>query len=150
MGEIAPWSETKFITYSSFLFTLPTFYFISRKQLIYPSYMLFITSIISANFWRHAIYDWRRTLDIYFSKIMFSYFFFHGALLIPTPWSYLSNLNTICLSYCYYQSENQYKKKNKKWVQYHVAFHGFMTSNLFLILPAMQNYYVNKYFQKLT
>lgn len=132
--KVASWSDTKFITYSSFLFSLPVFVNKPDKDILVPSLLLFSTSIISANFWRNALYDWRRTLDIYFARLSFSYFFIHGLYCIPWPYNFITSINTFNIGYCYHKSGEEYERKNKRWVWYHVGFHASVAFNVYYIL----------------
>ena len=134
--KVASWSDTKFITGSSFLFSLPILANEPNKDLLIPSIILFSTSLVSANYWRNALYDWRRTLDIYFSRLSFSYFFVHGLCYIPWPYSFITSMNTFTIGYCYYKSCETYKKRNinRNWLWYHVGFHTSITFNVYFIL----------------
>ena len=67
-------SSSKLLTTSSFFFSVPGLYSYMFYGLYYPPLLLLTTSLISANYWRNALDDWRRYLDIYFARVSFSYF----------------------------------------------------------------------------
>ena len=141
LKKIASWTDSKYITMSSLLFTLPILLNEKEKHMIMPSCLLFMTSMVSANFWRNPLYDWRRTMDLYFAKLSFSYFFINGFLYIPYPHKWIALLNTCNIAYCYHQSNSEYEKKNKNWIWYHVGFHSALTFNIYYILK----YFPRKY-----
>ena len=66
--RIAEWEHSKWLLLSSFLFLIPTVYGL-YKELYVWSMMLFITTIISANYWRDACVGWRRDLDLWYAKL---------------------------------------------------------------------------------
>lgn len=137
MKRIASWNSSRFLTYSSLLFSIPAGYGYLNYNLLFSPLMLAATSFISVNFWRDALDDWRRKLDIYFAKLSFTYFVANG--LYYCPWQYsvfigLPNLYAIC--YCFNKSDelHKYKDYNKHWIIYHMGFHTLMTFQLFIIM----------------
>lgn len=147
MKRVASWNSSKYITASSFMFSLPMVYFISEKNndhLKTPCGLLLLTSFISANYWRNALDDWRRTLDIYMARITYSYYFFNGCMVIPFPFNIIGFGSSIGSLYFFDKSNKEYENKNKHWVNYHLGFHGFLTINSFLVL-----YFVNKKYNPL-
>lgn len=132
--KVTSWSQSKFITMSSFLFTIPILAHEYNEDRKWPSYLLITTSLISANFWRNPLYDWRRLLDIYFAKLSFTYFFIHGCLCVPWPYNLLISMNTLNIGYCFHKSHKEYEKENRQWVWYHVRFHASLAFNVYFIL----------------
>lgn len=139
--KVTSWSQSKFITMSSFLFTIPILAHEYNEDRKWPSFLLITTSLISANFWRNPLYDWRRLLDIYFAKLSFSYFFIHGCLCVPWPYNLLISMNTLNIGYCFHKSHKEYEKENRGWVWYHVRFHASLAFNVYFILK----YFPGKY-----
>mgnify|MGYP006108067669 CR=1 FL=1 len=137
MKRIASWNSSKFLTYSSLLFTLPAGYGYLYYNLYFSPLMLMTTSAVSVNYWRDAVDDWRRTLDLYFAKISFSYFVASAVIICPWRYSVFIGLpNLYAIQYCYKKSEelHKYKKYNKSWVLYHLGFHCLMTFQLFTLI----------------
>ena len=132
--KVTSWSQSKFITMSSFLFTMPILAHEYNEDKKWPYFILLTTSLISANFWRNPLYDWRRILDIYFAKFSFTYFLVHGIIYVPWPYNLLTSLNTLNIGYCYHKSHKEYEKRNRYWVWYHVGFHTCITLNVYYIL----------------
>ncbi len=140
MKRIASWDSGKFMTGSSFLFSFPATYGYMYYNLIYSPLLLYGMSIVSANYWRDAMDDWRRQIDIYFARTSFAYFI--TSSLIYSPWKYnlFVGIPSLCgIVYCYDKSheEYQYKGIHKNWVRYHVGFHVLITSQLFIIMNYM-------------
>lgn len=144
MRRISSWNSSKFVTCSSFLFTIPGIYTFINHSFVFPPLLLFTTSIISANYWRNAIDDWRRKLDLYFSKISFTYFI--GCCVYYVPWKInmlVSYPNLACILYCFHKSGTEYEKEKKCWLYYHIGFHSLITVQLFLIFNYMGKYKIN-------
>jgi hypothetical protein len=140
MKRIASWNSSRFLTCSSLLFSIPAGYGYLNYNLIFSPLMLAVTSLISANFWRDALDDWRRKLDIYFAKISFTYFVASGFYHCPWQYSVFIGLpNLYAITYCFNKSEELHKHKEitKKWLLYHIGFHGLMTAQLFVIIRYM-------------
>ena len=141
--KVASFSDTKYIACSSFLFSLPALMYIPKKQLLFPSFVLFSTSLISANYWRNALYDWRRNLDICCARLSFAYFLTNGFYYISWPWNIITTLNTGLIGYCFYKSNEEHEKQRRRWVLYHMGFHAAMAYNVHLVL-----YYMSKHTHK--
>lgn len=137
MKRITSWNSSKYITGSSLFFSFPATYGYVYYNLIYSPLLLCAMSIISANYWRDALDNWRRKLDIYFARTSFAYFI--TASMIYSPWKYnlFVGVPSLCgMLYCYDKSHEEYKlrEKHKKWILYHVGFHTLITTQLFIIM----------------
>jgi len=144
MSEIAPWKQTKYLTLSSFFFSAPAVYSYYRYKMIYPPMLLCSVSLVSANYWRNAVDDWRRQLDIYMARTAFLYFIANGIYVLPPKWSLFGGGPTICsIGYCFHKSHTEYEtdKESNTWVCYHALFHSIASINLFFVLTKMGNYY---------
>ena len=131
---IAPWSESRWLTLSSFFFTAPAAY--SYWNGLYTdSTLLLATSAISANFWRRATKGWRRDLDLAYSKFIFIVWVSKGVYYV-TYWPYLVSgySGLIALSYCFYQSAKRHREGVRDWYWYHFLFHLIMMYEQFIIL----------------
>ena len=146
MRRISSWNSTRYLTCSSFLFTIPAMYSYFKYNMIFPPLLLFTSSIISANYWRDAMDDWRRTLDLYFSKLSFSYFIGCSFYYIPLKENIIVSIpNLLLILYCFHKSGTEHKKNTRRWVYYHLGFHTLMTFQLFIIFD-----YIGKNKLKLT
>jgi predicted membrane channel-forming protein YqfA (hemolysin III family) len=100
----------------------------------------FVTSVISANYWRKPRYDYRRNLDLFFSKLSFIIYFSNGIIYIYETKNIIdfTKINMILtlfgIIYCYYFSTKLYKLKNNNWWKYHILFHLFVTCEKMNIL----------------
>lgn len=138
MKRISSWNSTKYITGTSFFFTIPAMYSYYKYNFIYPPILLITTSLISANYWRNAIDNWRRKLDLCFAKISFSYFI--GCSLYHVPMKYnfsVSFPNLFFIMYFFHKSDVEHERKNRNWIYYHMGFHSLITLQLFIILNYM-------------
>ena len=107
---LASWEHTKWLVLSSSFFLFPSM-FAFYHHLYFHSFLLCSTSIISANYWRKPTYSWRRTMDLLFSKISFSWFFFHGVFYIhSTPHIIFAVSNTCLFSSCFLLSSYYFYK----------------------------------------
>jgi len=130
---LAPWAETRWITLSSCLLLLPSYYAYLRQFYIYSAIILG-TSIVSANYWRHATYSWRRTLDLWMAKITFTFFTVNGILIYNIPFMVAAYGGLIPLIYCYYLSDTKFRANNTQWVLYHFLFHCMLIYETLLII----------------
>lgn len=125
--EIAPYSETKYLMTSSFFFMLPSYYAYSINERTL-SLLIFITSIISANYWRKCTYSIRRNLDLLMSKIIVAIFAYkltndvtginHMIIIYPS---------TLVVVYNYNKSTNLQFVRNSKWYIYHMSNHMILS-----------------------
>jgi len=107
---LASWEHTKWLVLSSSFFLFPSM-FAFYHHLYFHSFLLCSTSIISANYWRKPTYSWRRTMDLLFSKISFSWFFLHGVFYIhSTPHLIFAVSNTCLFSSCFILSSYYFYK----------------------------------------
>ena len=141
---VVPVEEGRYIVFSSLFFMGPCMYSFILKH-YGMSFLLFLCSSISVNYWIYPIYGWRRNLDLLYAKFVFSVFFCNGVYYGRNP-LYIS-IGYPCagaLGYCYYMSNALCNStsdravltiQNKKpWFAYHMMFHALMTLELFLIL----------------
>ena len=140
---LASWEHTKWLVLSSSFFLFPSMYAFYHHLYVH-SFLLCSTSFISANYWRKPTYSWRRTLDLFFSKISFSWFFLHGIFYIhSTPHLIFTVSNTCIFSSCFLLSYYTYHIQNTPrvggfghdiWYKYHFLFHTLMTLEQYHIL----------------
>lgn len=126
--------NTKSLVLSSAFFMIPCVYSIPNGEHFY-TVMLLLTFGISANYWRKATYGWRRTLDLWFSKLSFTIFFCRGYYIVyyspkSTPMEqlhiYMGFASLFSIIYFYYMSERAYHRGYSNWIIYHMFFHLFV------------------------
>ena len=138
MKRISSWNSTKYITGSSFFFTVPAMYSYFKYNIIFSPLLLCTTSLISANYWRNALDDWRRYLDLYFAKLSYVYFFGCSFYYIPAKYNITISIpNFLIMMYFFHKSDVEHKKNHKSWLYYHVGFHSLITLQLFIIFNYM-------------
>lgn len=117
--SITDWSYSKYIVGTSLLFQIPSYYAYLNHQ-YYISMSLFITSLLSINFWRDCKYSWRRTMDIWWARIVGGFYFCYSIYYIPK----ITIVNTIIMLWFYYQANKKYDiDPFGKWYIYHMIFH---------------------------
>jgi hypothetical protein len=135
---IASWEETKWLVLSSFFYSIPAINTLYKKQYI-NTYVLILTSLASANFWRKATYSWRRTMDLAISKISFLSFFIQGITYVKyRPYIIIGYILLFFTIRFYYLSNKYYKLKNHTWYKYHFLFHMMTILKIFLIINSIQ------------
>ena len=148
--------NTGSLVLSSTFLLLPCIYTIYNGMHFFTALMV-LASAISANYWRRATYGWRRTLDLWFSKILFTIFlsqqFMYIWIVPPTPISftmiiedklifenlryYSSIASFVSMVYFYYLSEKSYHNEYDHWRTYHFIFHLFVALEQIIILDAV-------------
>jgi hypothetical protein len=136
-------SSSKLLTTSSFFFAIPGFYSYMYYGLYFPPLFLFTTSVVSANYWRDALDDWRRKLDIYLARMTFIYFLGASMYFVPPKLNVLYGIPSLTgILYCYHKSHDEYDKGKKHWKYWHFGFHTIVTCQLFLTLTYMGKNYL--------
>ena len=119
-------SKSRYLVLSSLCFLIPGIYCLFNKLYLYAG-LIFITSLVSANYWREATYSWRRNADLLVSKISFTVFLFTGLfqLRTMTPVMQMTALFLVLpiLVFSYHMSCKLYASQKDHWYVYHMAFH---------------------------
>ena len=135
---IAKWNDSKWLTLSSFLFAIPS-WFAYHNQLYSYSTLLLITSLVSANYWRKATYSWRRNMDLIVARISFCTFAITGALYVRyIPYVIIGYTGFGVLIYSYHVSGTLWKVNNPSWYRYHALFHVLLMFEQLLILDSIE------------
>lgn len=137
--EVAPFSETKWLVMSSCLFNVPSFY-AYYHELYFFSGVLTTISLVSANYWRHATYSWRRDLDLIVAKSSFILFSYNIKYIQYSHHRITGYTGVGLLIYCYYLSHTLYYNHNQYWVTFHVLFHLLLIYEQLLMLQVIQSY----------
>ena len=138
---IATWETSKWLLLSSFLLTIPAAFAFYHK-LYYHSSLIFLTSLVSANYWRDATYSWRRNADLIVSKISFFTFVSTGVVYVRYVPYIVAGYSGLCLMVYFYRLSVTQHNLTPHWYKYHVLFHVVTTSELFLVLDSMRSKHV--------
>jgi len=135
---IVPWEYSRWITLSSFLFMVPSAYAYYKQLYIY-FIISFLTSLISANYWRKASHSWRRQLDLHFAKLSFVVFFMNFPRVTYMPYIITGYPCLFVLANFYFLSGKHFAKKNPIWLKYHIAFHFLVMIEQLIILDSLSS-----------
>ena len=139
---IVEWQTSRWLVSSSFLFTIPSLYAF-YLHLYFFSGLLLITSVISANHWREALFvSWRRSMDRFVAKLSFILFMVHGVMYIRyVPYMLIGYMNLVAIVYCYRQSDNLYLERSPNWYKYHMMFHLCVMCEQMLVIDCHRQLY---------
>ena len=142
VAAFATWEYTRWLVASSCFFMVPSVY-AYYNQLYFNSYVLLLTSLISANYWRNATYSWRRTADLIFAKVSFCVFL--------VGWiTHVAEYNMVlvgvfcagCMGASYDLSVRLREKQSPHWYKYHMAYHlSTMVSQLIVLNTILRRRY---------
>ena len=118
---VAEWKETKYIVVSSSFFMIPAVYGFYNNLYVLPL-ILFITSLVSMNFWRDAKYSWRRIIDRIVAKITFIVCYYHSIKYASMRLIFFLQYAGLFTFVYYYYMSNKYHGA-PGWYKYHVKFH---------------------------
>jgi hypothetical protein len=158
------WNQTKWIVLSSTFFSIPAAYHLYARthsptklplsvsldhpipvlilrsgivQSIFP-YMLVVTSLVSANYWRKATRGWRRNLDLIVAKITFATGLYIAAKYVQSNEHRIQIVIILCfIPVCYNESTKYVNSGNPAWVKYHFAFHVLLSISGAIILRGL-------------
>ena len=134
--SILAWNKARYLTLTSCLFFTTTMYSYSCR-LYFLAFISALTSLISANFWRHPVQGIRRDIDIVYSKISFSIFFCNGVYYVRSvPYMFIFYPVLGCMIVCFYLSNAVYYQKKDYWWKYHLIFHGTVLATQLVIIQS--------------
>ena len=140
---IVGWKTSRWLVCSSLLFMVPSIYAF-YLHLYFFSGLLLITSAVSANHWRDALFDsQRRTIDRMIAKLSFVIFMVDGVMHIRyIPYICVGYANLVAIVYCYKQPNDLYLEQHSTvWYKYHMMFHFcVMCEQLLVIISHPQIY----------
>jgi hypothetical protein len=95
----------------------------------------FVTTVVSINYWRHAIDGYRRTADLITAKASFVIYFVSGCLFIRDV-SLLAIGIVGCASIIFFYNLANMSWNNDEsiWVAYHMMFHLSVAFEQYLVL----------------
>ena len=135
--RVAEWDESKYLVLSSCAFIIPTVYAYTQ-QLYLQSAMIGICTIASINYWRDAVYSFRRNVDIGCARAAIVWGLYECALSKTPLWGVAEMSITIGGSYAL--SKIRYREKHPRWVYYHMAFHVLTAGHAFYGLYVIKRY----------
>lgn len=127
--------ESTILTISSFLFIIPGYY-AYRSELYFYCFVSVITSLVSANHWRHVMEGWRRTADLITAKVSFAIYFISGCIFFCKNlymW-YIGFPGCLMIIGCYFLSNHFRKIDSAWWLYFHMFFHVFVAFEQYLVL----------------
>ena len=140
--ESFPWNKSRWLVLSSAMMITPLYI---HQHVNYNTIITCITSLISINYWRRAVYGWRRTMDIITANIAGIIMFVNGIIYIRyTPYVMISASGLLMLLYSFYLSCIYYAAKRQSWWKYHMLFHTIAICELFILLDSINDYNKNK------
>jgi hypothetical protein len=124
------YSYSNYMVASSMLFQIPAWY--AWYHCVYPCAVAsWTTSVLSMNYWRHPIPSWRRTIDVYWSRVGGTIYFLYGIQYSCT----CGIPGCILMLFFYQQSWHQYNiNPYGNWYVYHMMFHGIASINQWLCI----------------
>lgn len=137
VAAFATWEYTRWLVASSCFFMVPSAY-AYYNHLYFNSYVLLLTSIISANYWRKATYSWRRTAGLIFAKVSFCIFLANWITHVTDYNMWLVGaFCSGCMATSYQLSCGLREKKSPHWYKCHVAYHLSTMVSQLIVLDTM-------------
>jgi len=125
------WEQTKWLVLSSLLFLFPAAYgYIHRIHVL--SHLLVVTSMVSANYWRHAVPGLRRDLDMFVSKIAIVVGISSGVWYVKEN-CVLFSVGILATAASYSMSSVCHRRRLLYWWKFHVAFHVILALEQILV-----------------
>lgn len=127
--------ESTILTISSFLFMIPGYYAYQTELYLY-SIVSVITSLVSANHWRHPMEGWRRNADLITAKVSFVIYTISGCVFLRKNLYllYIAGPVYVMIIVFYYLSNYFRKIDSELWVYFHLLFHISAVLEKYLIL----------------
>jgi hypothetical protein len=147
---VAPYSESKYIVFSSCFFLIPFIYGCINNQYFFAITSL-LTSIFSINYWRDAKYCYRRSCDLIIARISCMIYVVYGcyytAINVYVPIIFIWYGLVLSLFYFYYMSCNSVICVNESintssnvWYKYHFMFHFIIFCGMMMVIILAINY----------
>jgi len=141
---LVEWRESRWLVLTSMASLIPTTYSF-KNGLYFLSVVSFISTFISANYWRKATLSTRRDMDLVLQKVAFLIYFFHGIYYIRGYRIVAFSPGVMFLLYNYYYSNQYYYEKKREWLSYHIWFHVMVLTEQLVVLESVQHYLTDPY-----
>ena len=126
--------DSMLLMFSSCFFLIPGGYAIFEALYFYAA-VSFVTTIVSVNYWRHAVEGFRRTADLWTAKLSFAIYFISGCFFIRNLNLLVIGIPGCCLIILFYNLSIRYWNLDSPlWVYFHMIFHVFVALEQFLVL----------------
>ncbi len=126
--------ERNCLVISSCFFVLPSVIAFCRGIYVLGTVSVII-SLISANYWRHAIPGWRKDLDLIAAKVSFVFYLIMGCMHIREGFYHIIGWPICFLAiYAFLQSGKKWDEHSPNWVYFHMMFHMCIASGKIVII----------------
>lgn len=124
------------LVFSSMFFLIPSFFATHCHSHIF-SYISFIVSLVSINFWRFPMNGWRRNIDIATAKLSFIVYFSCGCYFVRDLYHItLGWIICITMLFCYFMSGKLWYADSPHWIHFHMMFHFLVAFEQCLIIAS--------------
>ena len=132
------YSEAWKLTFSSAAFLIPALLAFSFQKYFLGIISVF-TALAAMNYWRKAVFGWRRTIDMSMAKLATVIYLGHAFAYAKTLlFAGVSIFLTCCVFYTYTTVSQLIIQKSKTWLYYHATFHALVTLGQLVILFEME------------
>lgn len=129
--------ESLCLVVSSCFFLFPCCY-ASFVDLPLYSAVSFVTTVVSANYWRHAVEGVRRNADLVVAKVSFVIYCASGFWYARDWEVYSIGLPALAgIGVCYYLSNRYWERDLPHWVYFQMFFHFFVALEQALVIYAI-------------
>jgi len=135
--RIAEWDVSKYLVVSSCTFLIPCVYAYTQ-QLYTHSAVIAICTVASINFWRDAVYSYRRTADVVCARASILWGIYECIQASSSMW-YIFEVS-LMIGGTYVISKIRYRQKHPHWLYYHIAFHLCTTAHALYGLYLLKRY----------
>ena len=131
------WYESMCLVVSSCFFLFPGWYAFTENLSLYGVVSV-ITTIVSANYWRHAVEGLRRNVDLIVAKMSFLIYCLSGFWYARDWRLYAVGVPGIVgIGGCYYLSNYYWEHDSPFWVHFQMLFHTFVALEQALVIYAI-------------
>jgi hypothetical protein len=127
-----PFKYTKPLTLSSLGLLLPSAVAFRQRKFHFFT-LFFLTSILSANYWRRASYGRRRTADVVMSRFTFGSSIVAEAMRPNPRWKLTLSMTAVTVL-LYRMSFYLHARHSPRWIQAHLAMHFIICIDMFIAL----------------
>lgn len=109
---LVEWRESRWLVLTSIMYIIPTTYSF-QNGLYFLSTISFLSTFISANYWRKATLSFRRDMDLVLQKMAFFIYFCNGLYYVRGYRLLAFSPGVMFLLYNYYYSNYYYYEKKE-------------------------------------
>ena len=124
---------------SSCFFLIPGAYAFSTDLPLY-GIVSTVTTLVSANYWRHAVEGMRRNADLITAKVSFAIYCISGFYYMRDWRLFAVGIPGVCgIGFFYYMANRYWGLDSPYWVYFHMLFHLFVALEQALVIYAILN-----------